>query len=318
MALRVLLTGATSFTGAHIARALSDAGMEVAATLTERLATYSGPMIQKRRMHSRVLEWVEEAPFGSARLIEFLKDAKIDVFLNHGASIKGYRDAGFDYLESVDSSVANAKLTMDTLVAAGCRRFVHSGSIFEPGEGEEGSNTRSEAISIYGVSKAMVWEPLRFFALKAGLPVSKIVIPNPIGPFENEDRLMPIFAGIWKKGGVPSLRTPSLVRDNIPATWLARVYREEAQLAVDPLPPKPTTRVRRPSGYALSFEDFMHLFARETKKRTGVNLPYEIAPQPSSEPLRRVNSEPVAELKDPTEETKFWDAWIESLGPWPR
>ncbi|MBS1986158.1 MAG: NAD(P)-dependent oxidoreductase, partial [Bdellovibrionales bacterium] len=185
--MRVLLTGATSFTGAHIARALVDAGHEVTASLTGRLVNYSDLLVQRRRELAKVSDWVEEAPFGSPNLLAALQKKKFDVFINHGADIRGYRKADFDYLASVRTGLQGARETMDALAASGCRLFLHSGSIFEPGEGEwdagrmaasDFKRAPADAISIYGVSKSMVWEPLRFFAHRAGLNVSKVIIPN--------------------------------------------------------------------------------------------------------------------------------------------
>lgn len=308
---RVLLTGATSFTGAHIARAFCDAGFEVAATLTGRLADYSDAVVQRRREHSKVREWVENAPFGSPRLLDFLKNNSIDVFVNHGASIKGYRQPDFDYLASVKNAVENLRQVVDATAKAGCKRWIHSGSIFEADEGEAGlvAAPAAEAMSIYGIAKSMVWQPLRFYVVGAGLALSKVVIPNPVGTFENVDRLIPIFAGQWKTGKLPSLRTPQLVRDNVPAPWLASVYVNEAEVtATSSLP-----RVRRPSAYALSNEAFLQLVARNFGKEWGKELSFESAPQAVSEPLRRVNVEPAPELMNPEVREAFWKEWAASL-----
>lgn len=307
---RVLLTGATSFTGAHIARAFHDAGYEVAATLTGRLADYSDPVVQRRREHSRVREWVENAPFGSTRLLEFLQANAIDVFVNHGASIKGYRQPDFDYLASVKIATENLRQVVEATAKAGCKRWIHSGSIFEADEGEAGlvPAPAAEAMSIYGIAKSMVWQPLRFYVVGAGLSLSKIVIPNPVGTFENVDRLIPVFAQMWKAGKVPSVRTPQLVRDNLPAPWLAKVYAAEAASAPQTLP-----RVRRPSAYALSNEAFLQLVARNFGKEWGRELSFESVPQTVSEPLRRVNVEAVPEMAQAEVRDAFWKDWALSL-----
>ncbi len=192
-----------------------------------------------------------------------------------------------------------------TLAANGARRFLHSGSIFEPGEGGE---AQSPAISIYGVSKAMAWEPIRYFCETKKLGVSKIVIANPVGALENRDRLIPFFVKAWREGKRPNIRTPDLVRDNVPAPWLARVYAEEALVGGDSL-----LRVRRPSGYALRNEEFLRLFLERTPKLHGGAWDFDVQAQPSPEPLVRVNSEPCPERRDPQAETKFWNDWAASL-----
>lgn len=310
--MKVLLTGATSFTGAHIARALVDAGFEVAGTLTKRMPEYSDPLVQQRRGYGRVIEWIESAPIGSPRFLEAVKTVRPDVFINHGADIRNYRSPDFNYLASVSSSLLGAREVCDALAAAGCRRFIHSGSVFEPDEGEAAFATKpaAEAISIYGVSKAMVWEPYRFFAAKAGLPVTKIVIADPIGPLENADRLVPAFVAAWKSGKVPRLTTPTLLRDRVPAPWLARVYAEEARRDA---PDKPAVRARRPSAYALTNEAFLKLVVEKFSARAKRSLPIDIAPTPTTEPHKRINTEVLPELKNTLAEDAFWERWGESL-----
>lgn len=312
---RILITGATSFTGAHIARALGDAGFQVVATLTRRLVHYSDPLIQKRREYSQISEWIEEAPFGSARMIEAIRSIQPHIFVNHGADIKGYRQPDFDYLGSVAASLTGLRPVVEALASSGCQRWIHTGSIFEPDEGEAGlqPTPSAEAMSIYGVSKSMVWQPVRFFAVKSGLKVSKIIIPNPVGPFENPDRMIPFFVKTWKSGGVPTLKTPQLIRDNIPASWLARTYVDEAQWGDSG---RDSVRIRRPSGYALSNEAFLQLFVKNFEHLMDHGLPFEIAPQIVDEPLKRINTEPCPELMNEADRHRFWEEWATSVGRW--
>ncbi|MBS1984441.1 MAG: hypothetical protein JST16_09720, partial [Bdellovibrionales bacterium] len=146
--------------------------------------------------------------------------------------------------------------------------------------------------------------------------VSKVIIPNPIGPLENEDRLVPFFVKTWRAGGTPSLRTPQLVRDNIPAQWLAKFYVDEVKINTLPPADAPRTRIRRPSGFALSNEAFLRLLIKNFEQRSGRSLPIEVSPQITDEPLHRLNLEQCPELKDPAAEKKFWDEWFSSLGAW--
>ena len=150
---------------------------------------------------------------------------------------------------------------MSVLKSSGCKRFIHTGTIFEPDEGTSnaGMSPSSEAVSLYGTSKSMVWSALRFFAAELGLPITKIVIPNPIGPLENSDRLAPIFVKMWTQGASPVLKTPQLVRDQLPASWLANAYVDEALLSCESVWKSSilSPRVRRPSGFVLSNEVFV-------------------------------------------------------------
>jgi UDP-glucose 4-epimerase len=315
MAGTVLMTGATSFTGCHIARALHDSGFEVVGLRAQPADAEISPLVRQRIQYSLVTEWVDGAPFGSAPFLAALRERRPAVFVNHGASIVGYRSPDFDFLASAGVGLRGVRETAETLVKVGCGRVLHSGSIFEPDEGEAGVRPMpaAEAMSPYGLAKGFVWQGLRYFMRRAGLPLTKIVIANPVGPLENEDRLIPVFLRTWKAGGTPTLRAPALVRDNIPAPWLAGVYAEEAKL---PRPPGAGggIRIRRPSGYVMSNEEFLKLFTRNFEGLTERRLGFEIDPQPTAEPERRVNPEPCLELVRTIEERVFWKDWARFSG----
>lgn len=307
---RVVISGVRSFTGAHIARAFVDAGWRVTGLLAGDQTTDGASALTQARMdYASVHEWIPNAPFGSTAVIEYLQREKVDAFVNHGASIQGYRQPDFDWLGSVATATHGAPGFFKALAEAGCRRWLHSGSIFEPdeGSGQPGTELSSEAISIYGVSKQLSWQTLRFFGAQAGLAVSKIVIPNPVGRFENADRLFPFFVKTWKAGQRPVLKTPQLVRDNLPAEWLAKIYVAEASRGGD------VSCVRRPSGFTMTNQEFVKLFLAQLEAAGGPHYELEIQPAESREPLVRKNLEPSPELYDAQARADFWDAWFRQL-----
>lgn len=304
----ILMTGLTSFTGSHIARAFQDAGWHVTATLTGRRADYDrNPLIKKRLDHAGVSHFIEEASFGSENLLTYLDGLSgLTAFVNHGASIKGYRDPNFDCLGSVASATHNAEKVCRVLKKLDAR-LIHTGSIFEPDEGGDPVGAPSEAMSIYGVSKKLSWELLRFHAGRTELGLSKIIIPNPIGAFENEDRMFPIFAKMWREGKKPRLTTPGLIRDNIPAEWLAKVYVDEATQKGREL------RVRRPSGFALSNQKLVELFLGELKKNRASTFSFDIEAKSTTEPASRLNTDASPELKSAADVQHFFQTYLADL-----
>lgn len=297
----LLLTGVASFTGSHIAKACRDAGLRVIGILTKGRDEYATPLLRRRLAYSCVEDWIERAPFGSPRLVDAIRESRADVFVHHGADLKGYRDPEFDVEECVRTNCDNARRVFEVASLGGCRRFLYSGTFFEP-------DGPRPAVSSYGVAKARIWEEYRQGAAGVGLATTKIFIPNPIGPLENAGRLFPSFVEIWKSGGTPTLRTPHLVRDNLPAPWLAARYVEEACR-----PSAPEDRYVRPSGYVMTNLELVNLFrgwvARVAKRE------YEVTVEPieTSEPLVRHNTEPCQESTDPAAEESFWTSWIDSL-----
>jgi nucleoside-diphosphate-sugar epimerase len=306
--MKVLLTGATSFTGCHIARALLDSGAQVYATLTKSKAHYQDDsLIQKRLQHAKGAEWISECAFGSDTMFSLVKMRQIDIFINHGASIKGYRSPDFNFEESAIKGLHNAAKLMACLKENGCKGLIHSGTVFE-------ANQNLPAMSPYGLAKGKVWEGLKTECKNAKLSLSKIVIANPIGPFENDDRLIPVFARMWREGKTPSLTTPGQSWDNVPAPWLAAVYLDEAKRLMDS--PAGLLRERRPSGFTISNEELVGRIAKELKGLHGKAFRFEIKDNGAQSPSR-LNDEKLAELKNPDTIQNFWKSWAESLAVLP-
>ncbi len=308
--INVLMTGASSFTGAHICRALEKAGFAVHATLTQDKKSYAAtPSIEKRLQYASPHAWIEQAPFGHRHLLDAIASIKPSIFIHHGAQIKGYRSPDFNFLASLDSTFHNLPSVCSSLANASCRRIIYSGSFFEPDEGVSPRQepVQSPGLSVYGVSKKMGWELLRYHAEQQNIALSKIIIPNPIGAFENEDRLIPMFVKMWKAGQTPSLKTSQLIRDQLPATWLAETYVEEAKSDVK-------LSYRRPSGYVMTNENFVRLFLKKAAEKNPSATKWQTTfeQQPTQEVLLRQNSEPCRFIGTP-EETNFWEQWLSDL-----
>jgi UDP-glucose 4-epimerase len=189
--LRILITGASSFTGSWFARCLAEAGHDVTATFRRR--EYDG--LRAERV-SRVCE-VAKPLWGVA-----LGDVagEYDVLCAHGAEAADYRSPDFD----LEAAVLENTRNLDRIVAC-APRVVATGTFFEA------------MPSPYGRSKALTWEAF------AAHGAAKFVIPNPFGPWE-EPRFTTYLARTWLEGGVASVNTPDYVRDNIHVRALADAY----------------------------------------------------------------------------------------------
>jgi UDP-glucose 4-epimerase len=318
MKTKILISGATSFSGSHIAQSLVKSGHEVAGTLTRPRESYENEsLIQSRMKYSGIVQWVPEFSNEKTESLDFIRTFKPKVWVAHGAPIKGYRSPDFDFLKSLQETILGTRVAIEVFKENGGELFVHSGTVFEADEGQgelPGMSGSSEAISAYGMSKNLVWHALRFFCSQANLPILKIIIPNPIGRFENRDRLIPFFVEKWKRNEVPEMKSSHLVRDQIPAEWLAQVYQKSIQNFLESHEKNFSVKIKRPSGFVMTNRKFIELCQKEFKSRIK-NLSFECAFQslPTNEPLERFNSEPVSELNDSEARRVFFDHWTESL-----
>ncbi|MDH5675418.1 MAG: NAD(P)-dependent oxidoreductase [Myxococcales bacterium] len=306
--MKVLLTGASSFTGMWFARALSQADVQVTATLTRGSAA-EYPEAQRR---ARIVEVERSANvaygmrFGDDAFLELLREAgPFDALCHHGADVTDYKSPDFDVARAVANNTHNLRPVLRILADSGCKRLLLTGSVFEGGEGA-GSQGLPH-FSPYGLSKAVTAEAFRYYAAEAGISLGKFVIPNPFGPHE-EPRFTAYLMRTWRAGEVPRVQTPAYVRDNIHVDLLARAYAR----FVRELPVGPGFCKLSPSGYVESQGAFAQRFAREVGSRLNLACPIEEALQTEyPEPRIRLGTDvPDAQVLG-FDESRAWDAIAE-------
>jgi nucleoside-diphosphate-sugar epimerase len=189
-ALRILITGASSFTGSWFARGLAAAGHDVTATFRRR--EYEGLRGERVRRVCEVARPLWEVAFGDV-------EGEFDVLCAHGAEAADYRSLDFD----VEAAVAENTRGLGRVVAP---RTVVTSSIFEDGVPTPYAESKRRTTEAFRASGAAVF-----------------VIPNPFGPWE-EPRFTTLLARTWLEGGVAAVNTPDYVRDNIHVRALADAY----------------------------------------------------------------------------------------------
>ena len=286
--MKILFTGASSFTGAWIVPALVRGGHDVTVTFTRgSLEAYDG---LRRKRVERVLPfaravWGVES--GDDRFLALCRDqGPWDVLCLHGAEVGDYKAATFDWQRAVARNTRGYAERFAALAAAGGRSVVLTGSYFEAHEGNP--NGTSEAASPYGLSKTLTWQACRQECLRAGLALGKFVIPNPVGPLE-EPKLVASLVRDWRGGRVPRLRTPLDICDNLPVHLLASEY-VDFVAEMNSAGPRANT-FRRPSGWVESVETFSQRVAREFGRRAGASFAVVAdLPPPGSKPTMRRNA----------------------------
>lgn len=292
--MRILLTGASSFTGCWFARELASAGHEVTATF--RSQGYEGARGRRVELLNGGCERIHGVAFGDARFVDLSRSRDWDLLCVHGADATDHRSPEFDVAAAL---AANTRSAGD--VVRWFPRVLVTGSVFEPGEGE-GDDTR-RAFSPYGLSKAFTAETFRYQCELEGASFGKFVIANPFGPNE-EERFTTGLVRAWRRGERAVVRTPQYVRDNIHVSLLARAYADFAQR----LPEGGWVGSLGPSGYRESQADFARRFGDEIGSRLGIATPLEVAEQSEwGEPAVRINRDQLDGAALGWSERAAWD-----------
>lgn len=297
--MKILLTGASSFTGYHFARALAAAGHEVVAPLRGQRADYTtGARAGRVARLGEVAEIVEGCVFGSDRFLDLARSGGWGALCHHAAQVGDYRSPDYDLLDAVAQNTHRLREVLQALGPA--TGVIATGSVFEAGEGA--GNAPLVAFSPYGLSKGLSWEILRHWCQALGHPYGKFVIPNPFGPHE-EPRFGAYLMNTWKKGETAGVRTPDYVRDNIHVDLLALAY---AGFVAEVAAGRSDARLN-PSGYVETQGAFTLRFAEEMRRRSDLACAVELGEQTDfSEPVVRINTDRIRPAG--WSETAAWDA----------
>ena len=307
--MKILLTGASSFTGSWIAPALARAGHEVTAVFTRSgLHAYEG---LRRARVQRVLPFVRPVWGVESGDLAFVQLCRApggwDLLCLHGAEVGEYKVADFDWRRALARNSRGYAEIFSTLAANAATAVVLTGSYFEADEGNP--DGAADALSPYGLSKTLTWQACRHECLRAGLGVGKFVIPNPVGPFE-EPKLVANLTREWLRGSVPRLRTPQDVGDNLPVTALAASYAKFAAEVC--LAGRGAVSFCRPSGWCETVANFSQRVAAEFGRMAGAT--FQVAadkPVGSGAAVIRRNRPAAAPAPALADEAAFWREWFD-------
>jgi nucleoside-diphosphate-sugar epimerase len=300
---KVLFTGASSFSGFWFVRELAAAGAEVTAALRAAPSTYSGVRAERASLLPQWAEIVPDCAFGSDRFVKLVRMRSFDALCHHGAEARDYRNPDFDALGAAAANTLNIRETLASFAERGGKALVATGSVFEPEEGAGPEPRR--AVSPYGLSKGLTWRVIQYWGETLGVRVSKFVIANPFGPFE-EPRFVAHAVDRWTKGETLEVRTPRYLRDNIHVDLLAKAYARFVAETGD------QGRRFGPCGYLETQGAFAERLARELGARLRLDTRVTLAAQTDfSEPLARLNLHTIDPAVYGWDEGRAWDALAE-------
>ncbi len=304
--MKILFTGASSFTGYWFVKTLAAAGHEIVCPVTGDLVDYADLRLWRVEQLKSVCRFIPQAPFGSENFLKAVRENRFDLLCHHAAEVRNYKSPDFDAFRALQNNTLNLRAALALLKQRGLKAVVLTGTVFEPDEGTGDEPLR--AFSPYGLSKAMTFQLFRYYCHEAGLALGKFVIPNPFGPFE-EPRFTAYLMRNWREGKPVEVITPDYLRDNIHVDLLAAVFGQFVQ-RVSEL--KAGCVKTNPSGYVGKQGEFAQRVAQEAKARLGWVCELKLARQEDfSEPLSRSNTEPASRLVPGWDEQKAWDAFIE-------
>jgi len=299
---KILFTGASSFTGFWFTRQLAATGHEVVMVFQRQPADYDGARRQRVDGLCDAGRCEYGCSFGDERFVQLIAaEPSWDLLCHHAADVANYKSPDFDVSAALSNNTRNLRAVLTALADKGCRRILLTGSVFEQNEGAGSDGL--PAFSPYGLSKGLTADVFRHYAGVFGLRLGKFVIPNPFGPYE-EPRFTAYLMRNWFAGKTPAVNTPDYVRDNIHVSLLAKAYADFAQ----GLPTEPGFQKVNPSGYVESQGAFAARFAREMHVRLDLPCELELKQHTNfTEPRIRVNTDLPNVERLRWDESRSWD-----------
>jgi len=297
---RVLLTGASSFTGAWFAHTLAARGHDVLCALRGPASSGGDDL---RRFRIGLLDGcavAELAPFGTEAFLALLEEhAPFDLLALHGWAGGDHRRPDLPVDDAVAATTFRLTSVLDGLVRAGGTVVLLTGSVFESGEGSPDPET--PPLNRYGLAKSLIRERVRHAVAEAGLRLHRFVVPHPIGPGAKPG-LVSELAAAWLAGRPAVLRSPATVRDLVPVDLLGLDYARFCEAAVA----GGAAAARRPSGQIATLAEHAERIAAALRARWDRPCLIEASAGAAAEP-QRVNREPCAASHPDWSAERFWD-----------
>ena len=299
--MRILFTGASSFTGYWIVNQLKKDGFDVVLVLNK---FESNPLdeLRKKRLTNLINDFKVylNIEYGSREFFELIRNIKFNIFSHHFFYTKDYKNQNYNISESLLNSVGDISKLFDIIKRKKCNTIILTGTYFEEGEGGKENNF---PVSPYGLAKTLAYKIFNYYSKINNIKLSKFIIPNPFGPYEDY-KFTSYLADNWLNNKIPLIKTPSYIRDNIPVDLLAMSY---SYLIKENLKNNHILKIA-PSGYIGSNKKFAEKMATELLKRLKIDCKFKTEKQIDfSEPLKRFNINNMFKIIKNYKEDLFWD-----------
>lgn len=204
---RVVVSGASGFVGANVARRLLAHGHEVHLLLRPGFRTWRVDALRDR-VHLESVDLAERE-----RLARWLRDVRPHWVMHLAAH--GAYPTQTDLPLMIRTNVEGTANLLFGALEAGCEAFVNSGSSSE--YGVKGRPPREDALlepnSDYAVTKASATLLCRSVARREGIHAPTLRLYSIYGPWEEPSRLWPTLIREALRGSLPELVQPDTARD---------------------------------------------------------------------------------------------------------
>ena len=302
--MKVIFTGASSFTGVWFVYEMARRGVDVTTTFTRTPLEYDGLRGQRVRWARSLSTSFFGTKFGDEQFLQMCEQAgPVDALCLHGAFTQGYAQSNFLLGHAVQENTRGAREVMEVLGRQGCRRLIWTGTYIES---EFSGASHEHQHPLYGESKQRSREILAELCRELGWQMDCVILPHVYGPLQSGNWIDYLMRR-WASDQVARVVMPSRVRDHAHVSLLARFYADILATTPEGGP----IRIHRPSGEILPVGAFAVQLSDEVSQRTGwdCRLQFDTVPR-RGEPFRYANTTPLTDLYPDFDASGAWDAFV--------
>lgn len=215
---RVIVTGASGFVGANLARRLLRDGHEVHALLRSRHKSWRIESIRPD-IQQHIVDLNDSE--GLVRIVHQIRPEWIFHLAVYGA----YSPQA-DLAEMIKTNIVGTSNLVSACLATGFGAFVNTGSSSEYGF-KDHAPAETEALepnSYYGVTKASATLFCRFTAQTRRVHLPTLRLYSVYGSYEEPTRLIPSLIRCGSRGRLPPLANPDIARDYVYVDDVSEAY----------------------------------------------------------------------------------------------
>ena len=198
----IVITGASSFVGCHLAQRFSQRGWRTFGTGRYPASHYKNLSAQRIGLIRQEVSWKVLDIRDKNAVKNFIKNVKPRFWIHHAGYAIDYSSPDYDIHQADEVNVKPIEYTFETLAQNGCRGVVVTGSSMEYSNADSPhSETDFCAPSTpYGHSKLKETQTALDLAIRLGMPVRIARLFIPFGPLDNPGKLIYCVLGNLEQG----------------------------------------------------------------------------------------------------------------------
>lgn len=215
---RAVITGATGFVGANLARHLLDSGCQVHLLVRPQYTSWRIEDI-RADIQIHVLDLLD-----TASLARVLKDVRPDWIFH--LAVYGAYSTQRDLPQMIATNISATANLLHACLDIGFEAFINTGSSSEYGL-KESAPIEDEYLdpnSYYACTKATATHLCRHIAREHSADITTLRLYSAYGPYEDPQRLLPTLALCGLRRRLPSLVAPATARDFVYVEDVCRAY----------------------------------------------------------------------------------------------